>query len=71
MGPRHPPQLPYRHRRRVGVKPFSMPLESHHAPAQGGTDTDTGPQNGAKAEVNGHTCIYMDGYWIKYYEPPP
>jgi hypothetical protein len=71
MGPRHPPQLPYRYRRRVGVKPFSMPLESHHAPAQGGTDTDTGPQNGAKAEVNGHTCIYMDGYWIKYYEPPP
>nr|WP_058554740.1 hypothetical protein [Thiohalocapsa sp. ML1] len=23
------------------------------------------------AEVDGRTCIFTDGYWIKYYEPPP
>jgi hypothetical protein len=27
--------------------------------------------NGAIAEIDGRTCIYIDGYWIKYYEPPP
>lgn len=32
---------------------------------------DGGAANGAIAEVGGRTCIYMDGYWIKYYEPPP
>jgi hypothetical protein len=29
------------------------------------------PENGTIAEVDGRTCIQMDGYWIKYYEPPP
>ncbi|WP_366929551.1 hypothetical protein [uncultured Thiohalocapsa sp.] len=32
---------------------------------------DDSPRNGTIAEVRGRTCIYMDGYWIKYYEPPP
>ena len=32
---------------------------------------DGGATNGAIAEVGGRICIYMDGYWIKYYEPPP
>jgi hypothetical protein len=27
--------------------------------------------NGTIAEIDGRTCIYTDGYWIKYYEPPP
>jgi len=27
--------------------------------------------NGAIAEIDGRTCISIDGYWIKYYEPPP
>ena len=27
--------------------------------------------NGTIAEINGRTCIHFDGYWIKYYEPPP
>jgi hypothetical protein len=29
------------------------------------------PENGTIAEVDGRTCIFTDGYWIKYYEPPP
>ena len=28
-------------------------------------------QNGSIAEIDGRTCIYYDGYWIKYYTPPP
>jgi hypothetical protein len=28
-------------------------------------------KNGTIAEVHGRRCIYYDGYWIKYYEPPP
>ncbi|MGD8206492.1 MAG: hypothetical protein PVH47_00280, partial [Thiohalocapsa sp.] len=28
-------------------------------------------ENGTIAEIDGRTCVYMDGYWIKYYEPPP
>jgi len=31
--------------------------------------TDT--ENGTIAEVDGRACIFYDGYWIKYYEPPP
>lgn len=27
--------------------------------------------NGTIAEVQGRRCIHYDGYWIKYYEPPP
>ncbi|MBB1127278.1 hypothetical protein [Thiospirillum jenense] len=27
--------------------------------------------NGTIAEMNGYTCIFYDGYWIKYYQPPP
>jgi len=27
--------------------------------------------NGTIAEIGGRPCIYYDGYWIKYYEPPP
>jgi hypothetical protein len=26
--------------------------------------------NGTIAEVEGRTCIFYDGYWIRYYEPP-
>ncbi|MBK1722400.1 hypothetical protein [Thiocystis violacea] len=29
------------------------------------------PVNGTKALVDGHTRVYYDGYWIKYYEAPP
>lgn len=32
---------------------------------------DGAPENGTMAEVDGRTCIFTDGYWIKYYEPPP
>ncbi|MGB5833478.1 MAG: hypothetical protein WBG92_15980 [Thiohalocapsa sp.] len=28
-------------------------------------------ENGIVAEVDGQVCIHFDGYWIKYYEPPP
>lgn len=28
-------------------------------------------ENGTIAEVQGRRCIYFDGYWIKYYDPPP
>ncbi|MCF7984858.1 MAG: hypothetical protein K9L70_10680 [Thiohalocapsa sp.] len=28
-------------------------------------------ENGTIAEIDGRTCVYYDGYWIKYYEPPP
>jgi hypothetical protein len=28
-------------------------------------------KNGTIAEVHGRRCIHYDGYWIKYYEPPP
>ncbi|MBK1705723.1 hypothetical protein [Halochromatium glycolicum] len=28
-------------------------------------------ENGTIAEVQGRRCVYYDGYWIKYYEPPP
>ncbi|MCG6943056.1 MAG: hypothetical protein LJE69_17635 [Thiohalocapsa sp.] len=31
----------------------------------------TPPADGTIAEVGGRTCVYYDGYWIKYYEPPP
>jgi len=27
-------------------------------------------QNGARREISGKPCVYYDGYWIKYYEPP-
>ena len=27
--------------------------------------------NGSIAEIDGRTCTYYDGYWIKYYKPPP
>jgi hypothetical protein len=27
--------------------------------------------NGTIADINSRRCIYYDGYWIKYYEPPP
>ena len=41
----------------------------------GGSITGSGSgnaiSNGTIAEVGGRTCIYFDGYWIKYYEPPP
>jgi len=29
------------------------------------------PADGAIAEVDGRTCVFYDGYWIKYYDPPP
>ncbi len=53
-----------------------MPLESDTRRAECGDPANnpiepSGPQNGAIAEVDGRTCIYMDGYWIKYYDPPP
>ena len=28
-------------------------------------------QNGSIREVKGKICIYYDGYWIRYYAPPP
>ena len=28
-------------------------------------------QNGCIREVDGKICIYYDGYWIRYYAPPP
>ena len=28
------------------------------------------PENGTTREINGKTCIYYDGYWIRYYEVP-
>jgi hypothetical protein len=28
-------------------------------------------QNGSIVEIEGRSCIYFDGYWIKYYTPPP
>lgn len=28
-------------------------------------------ENGTIAEVDGRRCVYQDGYWIKYYQPPP
>ena len=27
--------------------------------------------NGTIRECDGKICIYMDGYWIRYYAPPP
>ncbi|MEM7406876.1 MAG: hypothetical protein AAF458_16375 [Pseudomonadota bacterium] len=30
----------------------------------------TAPENGTVADVDGKRCIYYDGYWIRYYEPP-
>lgn len=29
------------------------------------------PINGALQTLNGKQCIYYDGYWIRYYAPPP
>ncbi len=29
------------------------------------------PLNGSKREIDGVMRVYYDGYWIKYYEPPP
>ena len=29
------------------------------------------PENGMIADVDGQRCVFYDGYWIKYYEPPP
>ena len=29
------------------------------------------PLNGTKRKINGTVRIYYDGYWIKYYPPPP
>ena len=26
--------------------------------------------NGTIADIDGRTCVFYDGYWIKYYEPP-
>jgi hypothetical protein len=30
----------------------------------------TEPVNGAIQEIEGRSCIYFDGYWIRYYKPP-
>ncbi len=27
-------------------------------------------ENGTRREVDGKECIYFDGYWIRYYDPP-
>jgi len=29
------------------------------------------PENGTIRENNGKICIFMDGYWVRYYAPPP
>lgn len=29
------------------------------------------PENGTLRDINGKTCIYYDGYWIRHYEVPP
>jgi hypothetical protein len=29
------------------------------------------PENGTKKTVDGQQFIYYDGYWIRYYQPPP
>jgi len=29
------------------------------------------PENGTIREYNGKICIFTDGYWIRYYAPPP
>jgi len=34
-------------------------------------DSDSQPDNGTIREYNGKICIYIDGYWIRYYAPPP
>ena len=31
---------------------------------------DGEPRNGARRRIGGKDCIYYDGYWIRYYEPP-
>ncbi|RBP48338.1 hypothetical protein [Arenicella xantha] len=34
-------------------------------------DMATPQENGAIRECNGKICIHIDGYWIRYYPPPP
>ena len=29
------------------------------------------PHNGARRRIGDKECIYYDGYWIRYYDPPP
>ena len=29
------------------------------------------PDNGTIREHNGKICVYTDGYWLRYYAPPP
>jgi hypothetical protein len=32
---------------------------------------NTPPENGTRKTVDGDSFIYYDGYWIRYYQPPP
>jgi hypothetical protein len=32
---------------------------------------DQAPVNGTKRRFDNHTRVYYDGYWIRYYDPPP
>lgn len=34
-------------------------------------NADENCENGTIRECNGKICIYIDGYWIRYYAPPP
>lgn len=33
--------------------------------------SSTTPDNGVIQECNGKICIFIDGFWIRYYAPPP
>jgi len=46
----------------------SKPVKLATGHTQGAEDQ---PENGTIREHNGKICIFIDGYWIRYYAPPP
>jgi hypothetical protein len=36
-----------------------------------GPNADESPPNGTVRQLDGKTCVYYDGYWIRRYEVPP
>ena len=51
--------------------PISAKQEQKNAVLAEPSDDSEVVENGTIRECQGKICIYMDGYWVRYYAPPP
>ena len=47
-----------------------MPMPSLMSEAQTSTRADLAPSNGTVKDIDGKSCVFYDGYWIRRYEVP-